>query len=755
MDAEARASVAGSAVGEVERSPQTPSVLVTKLHPPAARKQTVARERLFEHIRPEPGVKLVLVAAPAGSGKTTLLGTWREAEAERRAIGWVSLDEGDNDPVVLWSHVLEALQRVCPSLDPPHRPDLAGAARIVDSVLPGIVNGLSEQGDTALVLDDFHRLGSAASRESVAWFVEHAPPNFQLVVATRSEPALPLAALRAHGELLELRADELGFTGDEAELLLNDRLGLDLSRDDVDGLVERTEGWPAGIYLAALSMRGIDDRHAFVSNFGGTSRHVVDFLVDEVLESHDPAVQTLMLRCSVLRRLCGPLCDALLDRDDSAEQLSELARTNLFLVPLDDRGEWFRFHHLFARLLRVELEHREPGLSATLHRRASEWHRDQGSTDAAIEHSLQAGAFLEARELITTTWFHFTQVARAATVVAWIERLPAEMRQRDPYLLLVGAWVYLLSGRRDDSGAAIAQVERLRPFDPAPLPDGFSSIEADLAVLQGFLTWGNLGYSVERGRLAAELEGPASPWRPVIDVGIGWCLYLIGEFLEADAWFAEATEPALALEQWRVASSSLVGRSLVAGALGRPEEQSVFAHRAAGLLEEQHLNDADTELPIALGAMLESQLDLESALASFDRAVAIHRNMVHPPLLGLALIRQATVLRALGRKAAAQTAVEEARSVVDSCPDAGILERWVSALETSPRTRRQSADGELSERELTVLRALTGPLSERDIARELYLSHNTVHSHTRSIYRKLGVSSRADAVRQAQELGLL
>jgi LuxR family transcriptional regulator, maltose regulon positive regulatory protein len=222
--------------GAVEtRERGAPFVLQTKLHPPAIRNQTVPRLRLLEHLRPEPGVKLVVVAAPAGSGKTTLLGTWREAEAERRAIAWVSLDEADNDPVVLWAHVLEALQQVCPSLDTPHRPETVGAARIMDTVLPDLVNELSEQGDAALVLDDFHRLGRGPSRDSVAWLVEHAPPSFHVVVATRSEPALPLAALRAHGELLELRAEELGFTGDEAELLLNDRLDLELSRDDVDG----------------------------------------------------------------------------------------------------------------------------------------------------------------------------------------------------------------------------------------------------------------------------------------------------------------------------------------------------------------------------------------------------------------------------------------------------------------------------------------------------------------------------------------
>jgi ATP/maltotriose-dependent transcriptional regulator MalT len=336
-----------------------PPVLLTKLHPPALRNQTVARGRLLERLRPDRGVRLIVVAAPAGSGKTTLLGTWRELEAERRSIAWVSLDDGDNDPVVFWSHVVEALRRACPTLETPRRPELVGAAHIMDDVLPDLVNRLTEEGDVTLVLDDFHRLRPGTSRDGVAWLAQHAPSSFQLVVLTRSDPALPLATLRAHGQLLELHADELGFSADEADLLLNDRLELGLARDDVEELVARTEGWPAGLYLAALSLRAAEDRYAFVNRFGGANRHVVAFLVDEVLEAHDVALQTLMLRCSVLERLCGPLCDALLERDDSAEQLAELARTNLFLVPLDERGQWYRFHHLFRQLLRVQLEARE------------------------------------------------------------------------------------------------------------------------------------------------------------------------------------------------------------------------------------------------------------------------------------------------------------------------------------------------------------------------------------------------------------
>ena len=734
----------------------TPLPLVmTKLHAPPQREQTLTRDRLLEQLGSGPGIKLTVVAAPAGSGKTTLLGTWRESERTSRPVAWLSLDEGDNDPVAFWSYVLAALRTECPNLNVSASPEVFGPARIMDRFLPELVNELIAIGDAALVIDDFHRVTAGVARDSVAWFVENSPSTFQTVIATRSDPPFPLGAMRAHGELVELRAADLGFTIDEADLLLNDRLGLELEPQSITELVERTEGWPAGLYLAALSLQGVEDRRAFVTTFGAESRAVVDFLIAEVLEAHDTATQTLMLRCSVLERLCGPLCDAVLEQEGSGELLASLSRSNLFLRPLDDRGTWYRFHHLFAQLLRVELEHREPGLALTLHRRASAWHRNHGSTDEAIEHALEAGASIEARDLITTTWFYYTQVARHATVVAWIERLPDAMRRQDPYLLLVQAWGLLLGGRRDESGAAIQAAERLQPFDPAPLPDGFSSIEANLAVLQGMETWGDLRYSVERGQRAAELEGRDSPWRPVIDVGCGWCLYLLGEFLEADRWFVDATEPALDLRQWRVAVSSLVGRSLVAGGLGRMDDQGTFARRAVAILEEQRLEGADNELPIALGAALEARGVLDEALTAFERAVAIQRGAGQPPLLALALIRHAGILRALGRDAEAEAVAEEARGVVDSCPDPGMLVSWLEDVERTPRTRRRNEDDTLSERELVVLRALTGPLSEREIGRELYLSRNTVHSHTQSIYRKLGVSSRSDAMKRARELGLI
>ena len=234
-------------------------------------------------------------------------------------------------------------------------------ASIVDTVLPRLVNELDDLGEVTLILDDFHQLGDGAARESIAWFVDHAPPTFQLVLSTRTEPDLPLAALRAHGDLLELRADDLRFTPEEADAFLNGRLGLSLMPEEVDALLERMEGWPAGLYLTALSLRRTADRHGFVDELGASSRHVIDFLETEVLQAHDPPMQALMLRSSILERLSGPLCDAVLDQQHSGPMLDALSYSNLFLIPLDDEGGWYRFYPLFARLLRVELERREPG----------------------------------------------------------------------------------------------------------------------------------------------------------------------------------------------------------------------------------------------------------------------------------------------------------------------------------------------------------------------------------------------------------
>jgi LuxR family maltose regulon positive regulatory protein len=731
-------------------------VLVTKLQPPTPRAQWVQRERLFERLRHEPGVRLTVVAAPAGSGKTTLLGMWREVEAERRPVAWVSLDDGDNDPVVLWSHVLEALRRACPTLEPPRLQEVVGVATIADAVLTELVNSLAEQGEVTLILDDFHRLQHGPSRESVTWLVEHVPPSFQLVISTRSEPALALSALRARGELRELRAGDLGFSAHEANLLLNDRLGLGLDRDDVDELVERTEGWSAGLYLAALSLGGVQDRHAFVNRFGGTSLNIVNFLVDEVLEAHDPALQELMLRCSVLERLCGPLCDALCEGEGSGERLSELASLNLFLVPLDDRGQWYRFHHLFRQLLRVELERRKPGLAESLHRRAYAWHRDHGAIDEAVDHMLDAAAFDDAADLICARWEEYAYVGGHPTVLAWIERFPSEIVAAHPALLTVKAWLFSMCALREQAAAAIASAEELDCLDEGPLPDGASSVRASLATLKAMVPFGDVGSAHANALLASELERPESRNWPRVCWARGMAHFHRGEAAEAEFWFAETVRLSSSRGTWMVLASALACQSLIAGDQGDLERQRRLAEQAAQVAHEHDIDGCFIgEVPLSLGVSHAACGRLTEARPLFERSISAFRSSGQPLGLAHALIRQSRVLTAQGERGAAEAALAEARQTVDSCSDPGVLAQELQALDRRPRARGAQSGHKLSRRELVVLRALTGPLSERDIGRELYLSHSTVHSHAQSIYRKLGVSSRADAVRSARKLELL
>ncbi|MGP7997315.1 MAG: hypothetical protein ACLPKI_08345 [Streptosporangiaceae bacterium] len=324
----------------------------------------------------------------------------------------------------------------------------------------------------------------------------------------------------------------------------------------------------------------------------------------EVLEAHDPAAQALLRRTSVLERLSGPLCDVVLEQEGSAAMLDALSRTNLFLVPLDDEGRWYRFHHLFAQLLWVELERREPDLAPALHRRAYAWHRDHGMTGETIHHAIPAGAYAEAAELIQGPWIRYANTCRYDTVLAWLRRLPAEVLAGNVQLLLVQAWVLSLSARREEAARAIAAVERLGDLGAGPLPDGFSSGEASLTMLRACFPWGDVGAQLDYGRRAAKLECPGSPWRPLACWAVGTGLYFGGEPEEADRWFTESAALAAASGQWLAGEASLAYQSWIAGERDRLEEQRVLAEAAAGFVPEHGTGKVIGVAPLALGASL-------------------------------------------------------------------------------------------------------------------------------------------------------
>jgi LuxR family maltose regulon positive regulatory protein len=431
----------------------------------------VPRPRLSERLDRGAASKLMLVSAPAGFGKTTLLSEWLAAgpagPAEERLLAWLSLDRGDNDPASFWTYVIAALRTVASGvgesalalLHAPQRPP-------IEMVLTALLNDLGAiAADIVLVLDDYHVIDARDVHDGMAFLLDHLPPWLHVVIASRADPALPLARLRARGELVEIRAVELRFTPDEAVAYLNGMMGLQLTARDVAALEGRTEGWIAALQLAALSMQGRDDVAGFIAGFAGDDRYVVDYLVEEVLQRQSDHVQTFLLQTSILGRLSGPLCDAVTGQGGGKAMLDALDRGNLFLIPLDDRRRWYRYHNLFADVLHARLLDEQPGQVPDLHRRASVWHEQNGEHPLAIGHALAAGDFERAAHLVELAIPAMARTRQEATVHAWLEMIPDEMVRVRPVLSVRFAGALLVSGELEGVEGRLRDAERW--LDPA------------------------------------------------------------------------------------------------------------------------------------------------------------------------------------------------------------------------------------------------------------------------------------------------
>src|ERR1051326_9050946 len=361
-------------------------VLETKLTPPRLRSEHVPRRALLKMLRVASTRKLTLVAAPPGFGKSTFLAEWASTQPAA-GVAWLSLDENDNDPARLFTYVVAALRRAEPGLGERALAALRSpGAGLMDLVLPLFVNDLAGlDRELVLVMEDYHLISNSDVHGAVAYLLERSPPALRVILSTREDPPLPLGRFRARGELTELRAQDLRFTDEETDTFLIGNLGLELSSADVARLHSRTEGWPAALYLAALSLRGRPDMTVAIEQFAGDDRYIVDYLTTEVLARQSAELRSFLLRTSILGRFCGGLCDQVVGMNGSAARLTELEHSNLLLVPLDNRREWYRYHHLFGSLLRHELEATGHRVVMDLHRRASAWYRDAGLIEDAAD----------------------------------------------------------------------------------------------------------------------------------------------------------------------------------------------------------------------------------------------------------------------------------------------------------------------------------------------------------------------------------
>jgi LuxR family transcriptional regulator, maltose regulon positive regulatory protein len=736
-------------------------IVATKLHIPELLAGRVSRPSLVAELRDGAGARLILVSAPAGAGKTTVLASWRADPAEQRPFAWLSLDSRDNDPVRFWTYVLAALRTVAPGLGAGVDDALLSAAGdLTELALPLLVNALTSVPEPlVLVLDDYHVISNADLHQSMDFLIDHLPRTVQVAVAGRSDPPLALARLRASAELLEVRIEDLRLSTGEATALLNGSLRLGLTQEQVRILRERTEGWAAGLQLVGLSLRGRENRERYIASFAGDDRQIVDYLMAEVLDRQTPGVREFLLRTSIAARLSGPLCDALLDRTDSARRLVELERANLFLISLDERRQWYRYHHLFGDLLVHELSLAMPDEVVPLHRRAYEWHLREGLMAEAITHAIAAGDHGQAAALIAASWLDFVNRGELATVESWTRALPPKLAESDPRLCVARAWMLLVLGRPAEVEAEVRAAER--GTLPGPLADGSSSVASSAALVttSARLLLGDVGAAARSAALAAELEpDPTALWRPHVTNALGMTAYWSGDHEGAESAFAETVSAGEAVGYYAAEIYALGYLAVISAERAEPAEAArrVAAARAlAGRLAlGEHwvtvmVDYAAAELARARGELREARAEAEHGL-NIARRGGLRLDTAYG-LLGLARIAQqaddADEARELRARAQRQLA---------ACPDPGFLRAWTGTDDTASR-RSPAADSadELSERELTVLRLLSSRLSLREIGNELYVSLNTIKTHTRNIYAKLRVGSREQAVARARELGLL
>jgi LuxR family transcriptional regulator, maltose regulon positive regulatory protein len=438
-----------------------PELLAIKLHAPLPRPGAVDRARLLDRLGRGAASRLTLVSAPPGFGKTTLVAQWIAGLGEATRTAWVSLEPADDEPAVFWRYVITAISRAIPGIGDGALGLLGGGEAGVDRVLEALLHDLETvTGDLLVVLDDFHVIERREISEGVAFLVDHLPPGVHIVLLTRADPPLPLARMRVRGELVEVRAADLRFTAIEAAAYLNDRMGLALADADVGTLEARTEGWIAALQLAAISMQGREDASSFIAQFAGDDRLVVDYLADEVLERQSEATRAFLLETSVLDRLTGPLCDAVTGGAGGQATLESLERANLFLVPLDDRRRWYRYHHLFADLLRARLQERRATEVQVLHRRASAWWEAEGKSAEAITHALAAGDMERAADMIELSSRSLRQTRQEATLCRWLDALPDRLFDDRPVLAMAHVGALLSTGQSRGVEARLLAAER-------------------------------------------------------------------------------------------------------------------------------------------------------------------------------------------------------------------------------------------------------------------------------------------------------
>jgi LuxR family maltose regulon positive regulatory protein len=731
-------------------------ILESKLTPAPTRPGMVARVHLVDWLEASVATPVVAISAPAGYGKTMLAVQW--AKRDPRPFVWLSIDPADNDPAVLLTYLAIGLDRVEP-IDPAVLRTLASrGASITQTVLPRLGAALASKAlPVVVVLDDVHLLHDQEGLDALAVAVDHLPPGSQLAVTSRGEPPLPMARWRAEGRLAELGPGELAMSPVEAGLLLR-AARVELPDAEVAELTRRTEGWPVALYLAALSVKARPAADGV--GLSGRDRFLVDYLQSALLSRLSPPEVQFLTRTAVLERLSAPLCDAVLATTGSAAVLESLERSNLLVVPLDRQRNWYRYHPLFRELLRGQLERDEPELVGELTLRAAHWCQHHGLPEAAIGYAMDAGdADLVARG-VEQAAISVYRSGRLATVQGWFDWFDDhDLLQHYPAVAVLGAWIQALGGHTTAAERWADAAER--GSYAGMLPDGSASIEGWRALLRAKLCRHGVARMRADAELALQLIPLGSLWRAPAQLLLGISHLLAGDLGVADRVVTEAVEVAQDTGATVAASVALAERAILAIGRQHWHDAETLVNQARSVVARAQLEECVTSLVVyAAGARVATHHgDLDQADQDLARAQRLRPHATHalPYYSVQARLELTRAYLALANVAAARRALREVDELLRWRPDLGTLPEQASQLRSQLGQVRGEviAAAPLTTAELRLVPLLATHLSFREIGQRLHLSPHTVKSQALSIYRKVGASSRSQAVRRVQEIGLL
>jgi LuxR family maltose regulon positive regulatory protein len=729
-----------------------PPVNEAKLRAPRIHRETIARRRVMRLLEAGAGRPLTVVCAPAGFGKTTALAQW--AETAPHPTAWLTLDAGDDHPRRLLTHLAAALERVAPAAAVAAEQALHDGSDPFETVLPLLLDAVARASSPrgiALVLDDCHLVADPDGQRLLAVLVDSLPPGARVVLATRTLPPLRLARRRAAGALVEIGPEALAFRPAETKRLLNGALALGLRPDQLAAVEERLAGWPVGLALVSASMPARPGRDHFLRAFAQSRSDVAEYLVEEVLDQMDPPLRAFLRRTSILGRLNESLCAAVLDDPAAGELLARARRSNLFMTVLDDAGPdgaWVRCHQLVAELLERELRAREPQLVDVLHLRASEWFEARGRVEEAVGHASTAGDGRRAAAIVHRHADRLMRERRYASIRRLIDSIPPERGEHGPYCRALRLLAGALDGATSPDELHAGLVALQADYD-AP---GVEQLVEHTLVSPFF---GRVGEAADRGRaLFSRVRAQPLEVRAAVAANLGVVLWFAGEHREAASLLAGHVEAIVGRRRaWALATLALAALDGGDHALALRRLRAALAQVETGggasAFEHAFVHQAAAAVLRVAGR----PADAEQAL---DRAARLTRRMPGSLHDGFTLLLRAELRLDRGDRDGAAVAAAETRAVVDRCVDAGVVERRLAAVEAALADSGDALRGSpLTRAELRVLALLPSELSRSGIAAALYLSPDTVGSHLRRIYRRLGVASRAEAVAVARLRGLL